>query len=88
MRCVGTVVRGIRTGVIKKGDNLTDIVVDSIMRASYEENFTINDRDIIGITEAVVGIAYSNYASVDDIAEDIKRKYPRGEIGLVFPILQ
>ena len=87
MRCVGTVVRGIRTGVIKKGDDLTDIVVDSIMRASYEENFTINDRDIIGITEAVVGIAYSNYASVDDIAEDIKRKYPRGEIGLVFPIL-
>ena len=87
MRCVGTVVRGVRTGIIKEGDNLSDIVVNSVMKASLEEGFTIKDRDIIGITEAVVGIAYKNYATIDDIAKDIVRKYPSGEIGLVFPIL-
>lgn len=87
MRCVGTVVRGIRTGVIKSGDNLENIVVNSVLNASKEDNFEIRDRDIIAITEAVVGIATGNYASVDDIAFDIKRKFPNGEVGLVFPIL-
>ena len=87
MRCVGTTVRGIRTGVIKEGDNLRNIVVDSILKASENENFEIKDRDIVAITEAVVGIATGNYVTVDDIATDIKDKYPNGEIGLVFPIL-
>lgn len=87
MRYVGTVSRGIRTGVIKSGDNLEDIVVNSVLNASKHDGFEIRDRDIIGITEAVVGIAYGNYVTVDDIATDIKEKYPNGEVGLVFPIL-
>ena len=87
MRYVGTTVRGIRTGVIKEGDNLRNIVVDSILKASGNENFEIKDRDIVAITEAVVGIATGNYVTVDDIATDIKDKYPNGEIGLAFPIL-
>lgn len=87
MRNIGTVVRGIRTPIIKKNDDLASIVVDSIIKASKNENFTINDKDIICVTEAVVGISENNYASVDDIAKDIKEKYPNGEIGVVFPIL-
>ena len=87
MRNVGTVVRGIRTPIIKKNDDLANIVVDSIIKASKNENFTINDKDIICVTEAVVGISENNYATVDDIAKDIKEKYPNGEIGVVFPIL-
>lgn len=87
MRYVGTASRGIRTGVIKEGDNLAKIVVDSVLKASKEEGFKINDKDIIGVTEAVVSIADGNYVTVDDIAEDIKRKYPNKEVGLVFPIL-
>lgn len=87
MRNIGTVVRGIRTPIIKKNDDLANIVVDSIIKASKDENFTINDKDIICVTEAVVGISENNYATVDDIAKDIKEKYPNGEIGVVFPIL-
>lgn len=87
MRCVGTTSRGIRTGVIKDGDNLEDIVVNSVLRASQNDGFEIRDRDIIAITEAVVGISYGNYVTVDDIAKDIRRKFPSGEIGVVFPIL-
>ena len=87
MRNIGTVVRGIRTPIIKKNDDLANIVVDSIIKASKAENFTINDRDIICVTEAVVGISENNYATVNDIAKDIKEKYPNGEIGVVFPIL-
>ena len=71
VRCVGTISRGIRTGVIKSGDNLEDIVVNSVLRASREEGFSIRDRDIIAITEAVVSISKGNYVSVDDIASDI-----------------
>lgn len=87
MRCVGTVVRGIRTGVIKRGDNLEKIVVDSVMNASSNDNFEIRDKDIIAVTEAVVGIATGNYVSVDDIASDIRNKFPNNEVGIVFPIL-
>jgi hypothetical protein len=86
-RRVGTVVRGIRTPIIKEGDDLSNIVVDAILEAAKCENFTIRDRDIIAVTEAVVGISAGNYASVDDIATDIKKKFPDGEIGVVFPIL-
>ena len=87
MRYVGTTVRGIRTGVIKEGDNLRNIVFDSILKASENEKFEIKDRDIVAITEDVVGIATGNYVTVDDIATDIRDKYPNGKIGLVFPIL-
>ena len=71
-RTVGTVVRGIRTPIIKEGDNLKQIVVDSVLNASKQENFEFNDRDIIAITEAVVGISTGNYATIDDIATDVK----------------
>ena len=87
MRYVGTTVRGIRTGVIKEGDNLKDIVVDSIFKASSSDNFEIRDRVIIAVTEAVVSIATGNYVTVDNIATDVREKFPNGEVGLVFPIL-
>ncbi len=87
MRNVGTIVRGIRTGVIKEGDNLAERVVDSVLKASESENFKLEDRDIIAITEAVVGISEGNYATLDQIAKDIKNKFKTNEIGIVFPIL-
>ena len=86
-RTVGTVVRGIRTPIIKEGDNLKQIVVDSVLNASKQENFEFNDSDIIAITEAVVGISTGNYATIDDIATDVKNKFNKRHIGLVFPIL-
>lgn len=86
-RSVGTVVRGIRTPIIQEGDNLVDIVVNSVLKATESAKFSLRDRDIIGITEAVVSRAAGNYATIDDIANDIKKKFPNGEIGVVFPIL-
>lgn len=86
-RTVGTVVRGIRTPIIKDGDDLKQIVIDSVLNASKEENFTFNNRDIIAITEAVLGISTGNYATIEDIAEDVKNKFNGKHIGIVFPIL-
>lgn len=86
-RMVGTVVRGIRTPIINKGDNLEQLVTECVLKASEAEGFTIRDRDIIAITESVVGRAQGNYASIDAIAEDISAKYGDDTIGLVFPIL-
>ena len=86
-RTVGTVVRGIRTPIIKESDDLKQIVIDSILTASKEENFEFKDRDIIAITEAVLGISTGNYATIDDIAEDVKNKFTGNHIGIVFPIL-
>jgi len=77
---------GIRTPIIKKGADLETIVLDSVLSAS-QDYFDIEDRDIIGITEAVVGISTGNYASIDDIAADLKRKYKGNHLGVVFPIL-
>ena len=87
MRTVGTVVRGVRAPIIKPGDDLAQIVVDSILAAQKEEGFKFRDKDIVAVTEAVVGKAEGNFVTVDDIAEDIRTKYPDGVIGLVFPIL-
>ena len=87
MRTVGTVVRGVRAPIIKAGDDLAQIVVDSILAAQKEEGFKFRDKDIVAITEAVVGKAEGNFVTVDDIASDVKNKYPSGEVGLVFPIL-
>ena len=88
MRDVGTVVRGIRTPIIKEGDDLANIVVDSVLKASKSENFELEDKDVIGITEAVVGISEGNFATLDQIATDVKKKLNNSEhIGLVFPIL-
>ena len=88
MRDLGTVVRGIRTPIIKEGDDLASIVVNSVLNASKNNNFEIRDRDIIAITEAVVGISEGNYVTVDQVSEDIKRKFDNAEeLGIVFPIL-
>ena len=88
MRCVGTVVRGIRTPIIKDGDDLANIVVDSLLKAKESEGFEFRNRDVVAITEAVVGISEGNYVTVDEVSEDIKRKlnHPE-ELGIVFPIL-
>ena len=88
MRTVGTVVRGIRTPIIKENDKLDDIVVDSLIKASENEGFKFRDRDVVAITEAVVGISEGNYATTSDIATDIKNKLNNpSELGIVFPIL-
>lgn len=87
MRCVGTVVRGIRTPIIKEDTDLAKTVVESVMKAKENEGFEFYDRDIIAITEAVVGISEGNYVSVDDIATDVINKFPEKEVGLVYPIL-
>lgn len=87
MRCVGTVVRGIRTPIIKEDTDLAKTVIESVMRAKESEGFVFRDRDIIAITEAVVGISEGNYVSVDNISSDVLEKFPQKEVGLVFPIL-
>ena len=88
MRNVGTVVRGIRTPIIKENDQLDSIVIDSLLKARESEGFEFRDRDVVAITEAVVGISEGNYCTVDDIASDIKEKFNNpDELGIVFPIL-
>ncbi len=84
---VGTTSRGIRLPIIKEGDNLANIVVDSVLAASKGEPFAINDKDVIAITESVVARSQGNYATVDDIAKDVHDKFKGGEIGVIFPIL-
>ena len=86
-RCVGTTSRGIRLPIIKQGDDLASIVVNSVLEASKSEPFPIRDRDVIAITESVVARSQGNYASVDDIAEDIHNKFGDGPLGVIFPIL-
>ena len=72
MRDLGTVVRGVRTPIIKEGDDLASIVVESVMNASKNNGFEFRDRDVIAITEAVVGISEGNYVTVDQVSQDIK----------------
>lgn len=84
---VGTTSRGIRLPIIKEGDGLADIVVESVLEASKNEPFPIKDKDVIAITESVVARSQGNYATVDDIALDVKNKFKGGEIGIIFPIL-
>lgn len=86
-RKVGTVSRGIRCPIIREGDDLAQIVVDSVLEAAEAESFALNDRDVISITESIVARAQGNYASVDDIAADIKAKFGDNTIGVIFPIL-
>lgn len=85
-RFFGTVVRGVRTPIVKRGDNLSDIVYDSITKAVESENIQLKDKDVIAITESLVARAQGNYVSTDNIAQDIKEKF-NDEIGVVFPIL-
>ena len=83
----GTVSRGIKLPIIKQGDDLANIVVGNVLAAADEAPFELHDRDVIAITESVVARCQGNYASVDDIATDIKNKFPTGEMGVIFPIL-
>lgn len=86
-RMIGTVSRGVRAPIIREGDDLAQIVVDSVLAASESAPFTITDRDVIAVTEAVVARAQGNYASVDNIAADVKSKLGGGTVGVIFPIL-
>ncbi|MBS4956131.1 MAG: coenzyme F420-0:L-glutamate ligase [Clostridium sp.] len=86
-RVVGTVVRGLRCPIIKEGDRIEDIVVESVLKASESEGFSINDKDIVTVTESVVARAQGNYASIDNIAKDVKSKFGDDTIGVIFPIL-
>ena len=86
-RVIGTVVRGLRCPIIKEGDNIEQIVVDSVLKAVDSENITLNDKDIITVTESIVARAQGNYASIDNIAEDVKSKFGDDTIGVIFPIL-
>ena len=86
-RRVGTISRGIRCPIIKQGDNLAKIVADSVLEAAQYEDFEIRDRDVISVTESVVARAQGNYATIDDIAVDVKNKLGGGTIGVIFPIL-
>ena len=86
MRTVGTVVRGVRTPVIRQGDDLAQIVADSILTMGKAEGVEFRDRDIVAVTEAVVARAQGNYASVEAIAKDVAAKFGTDTIGMVFPI--
>ena len=87
MRCVGVTSRGIRLPVLKTGDDLASIVVDSVLEAAKNEGFTFHDRDVVAITESIVARCQGNYASIDDIAADVKKKTGGDEVAVVFPIL-
>ena len=86
-RMVGTVSRGIRIPIIKEGDDLANIVVDCLIDASEESGFKFNDKDVVGITEAVVARSQGNYATTQQIAADIKNKFGGETVGVVFPIM-
>jgi F420-0:gamma-glutamyl ligase len=86
-RMVGTVSRGVRAPIIRQGDDIVDIVTTSVLAAAEDDGFSIRDRDIVAMTEAVVARAQGNYATVTDIAEDVKEKFACDTIGVIFPIL-
>lgn len=86
-RAVGTVVRGLRAPIIKEGDDLVKIVVETIINAADTEDYEIQDRDIIALTESIVARPQGNYAVIDDIAKDIKNKFEKDTVGVLFPIL-
>lgn len=86
-RRVGTVSRGIRCPIIREGDDLSQIVTDSVIEAAQVEGFEFHDRDVISMTESIVARSQGNYCSVDDIADDVKSKLGGGTVGVIFPIL-
>ena len=87
MKFSGTISRGVRTPIIKRGDDLASIVVESVCNCVNEANLEINDKDVVAITEAVVGISQGNYATADQIAKDVKNKFGDATVGLIFPIM-
>lgn len=86
-RTVGTVTRGLRCPIINEGDSIEQIVVDSVLKASQAEGFSIQDKDIVAVTESIVARAQGNYASIDQIAKDITNKFGDDTVGITFPIL-
>lgn len=86
-RKVGTISRGIRGPIIREGDNLVDITVNCVLEAAESEGFSLRDKDVIALTESIVARAQGNYASVNDIAVDVREKLGGGTIGVIFPIL-
>lgn len=86
-RRVGTVSRGIRCPIIRQGDNLAEIVTESVLMAAKSDGFELRDRDVISITESIVARSQGNYAKVDDIAADVKQKFGGETVGVIFPIL-
>ena len=86
-RRVGTVSRGIRCPIIRQGDNLAEIVSTSVIEAAENEGFRLHDRDVISMTDSIVARSQGNYATVDDIAADVKKKFGGGTLGVIFPIL-
>ncbi|MCR8658706.1 coenzyme F420-0:L-glutamate ligase [Paenibacillus endoradicis] len=86
-RVVGTVVRGLRGPIINNGDNIEQIVVDTVLNAAKVEGFTIEDRDIVTVTESIVARAQGNYATIDAIAADVSAKFGTDTVGVIFPIL-
>ncbi|TQQ84677.1 F420-0--gamma-glutamyl ligase [Peptacetobacter hominis] len=86
-RKVGTISRGVRAPIIREGDDLATIVVNSVLEAAASENYEMRDKDVVAVTEAIVARAQGNYATVDDIAADIKAKTGGETLGVIFPIL-
>ena len=86
-RMIGTVSRGVRAPIIRQGDDIVQIVTDSILDAAREDNLTFHDRDVVAMTEAIVARAQGNYCTVDDIATDVKAKFGGDTVGVIFPIL-
>ena len=86
-RLVGTVSRGVRAPIIRQGDDIAAIVADSVLAASKAEGFALHEKDVVAVTEAVVARAQGNYATVDDIAADVKAKFGDETVGVIFPIL-
>ncbi|TRW25447.1 F420-0--gamma-glutamyl ligase [Criibacterium bergeronii] len=86
-RIVGTVSRGLRTPIIKQGDDIAKIVTDTVMQAQKQGELEIRDKDVIAVTESVVARSQGNYATTDDIAQDIKNKFGADIVGVIFPIL-
>ncbi len=86
-RMVGTISRGVRAPIIRSGDDLAKIVTESVLAAAREEGYEIRNRDIVAMTEAIVARAQGNYATVEDIAADVKNKFGGEEVGVIFPIL-
>ncbi|MCL2560185.1 MAG: coenzyme F420-0:L-glutamate ligase [Turicibacter sp.] len=86
-RNVGTITRGLRCPIIRQGDDLAAIIVDSVLAASQSENFDLRDKDIVGITESIVARAQGNYANIDAIAADVRSQLGGETIGVIFPIL-
>lgn len=87
MRSVGTCAYGVRAPIIRAGDDLVSIVADSVMNAVNEKNINLKNKDIIAVTEAIVAKSQNNFASIQDISNDVRKKIGGGKVGLIFPIL-